>query len=81
MLVPVNLTNAGAYVLFLEHDDPDEVEVVVTSPSGAVLAAVVEEGEEEHDHEEDVDEDSTPAATGKQWINALVASTIVSACR
>ena len=73
-------------MLFLEHDDPDEVEVVVTSPSGAVLAAVVEEGEEEHDHEEeveeegDLDEDTSPA-TGKQWASALIASTIVSACR
>ena len=86
VLVQVELSEAGALALFLEHG-MDEVEVVLTSPSGAVLPAAAEEGGEEaedehdsHDEGEDEDEDTSPA-TGTQWANALIAALVVSACR
>ena len=83
VLVPVEVSDAGAFALLLEHG-MDEIQVVVTSPSGAVLAAAVEEGgeeaEEDHDEDEDEEEDTSPA-TGTQWANALIAALLVSSCR
>lgn len=72
--VLLNIETAGAYALLVEHGS-DEMLVVVTSPIGAVLEAGAEEGVDE----EDDDDDS--AATGEQWVNALVASVVVSLCR
>lgn len=76
VMVPVEVTDAGAYAVFLEHGH-DEVSTALASPSGVVLvAAVEEEAEEEEGEEEDFG-----SATASKWANAIVASLIVSACR
>lgn len=72
--VPVEITTAGAYALFVEHGS-GEVSVVVTSPLGVVLTAGASEGVDE---EED---DESSGATSSQWGSAIVASVIVSLCR
>lgn len=80
-LIQIQLTieTVGAYALLVEHGS-DEMLVVVTSSIGAVLEAGAEEGVDEDDEEDDDDDDSS-AATGEQWMNALVASVVVSLCR
>ncbi|CAN0433101.1 unnamed protein product, partial [Laminaria digitata] len=66
LLVLVELSDAGAFALFLEHDTDEEDHH--------------DEDEHEEEHEdEDEDEDTSPA-TGAQWANALVAATVVSVC-
>lgn len=76
-LIQVLLTieTVGAYAVLVEHGS-EEMLVVVTSPTGAVLEAGAEEGKDEEE-----DEDDTSVATGQQWVNALVASIVVSLCR
>eukprot|EP00903_Cladosiphon_okamuranus_P011545 g10869.t1 len=48
-LVPVDVTTAGAYALFLEHG---EVETGLVSPEGVVLTAAFSEGADDDEEEE-----------------------------
>lgn len=83
VVINVDITEAGAYALFLEHG-ADEVPVAFVSASGTVLVAGAEEGgdaDEEAEEEEEEDSDEDDAASGTQWANALIASLVVSACR
>lgn len=81
VLVPVNVTAAGAYAVFKEHGG-DEVTTALVSPTDVVLTAAVEEGgEEEEAMEEEEEEDVKLTASGSQWGYALLASILVSACR
>ncbi|CAM9583299.1 unnamed protein product, partial [Hapterophycus canaliculatus] len=78
VLVPVNVTAAGAHAVFLEHGG-DEVGTALVSPAGVVLVAAVEEGAEEEEGKEEED-DENETATASQWANGIAASLIVSAC-
>lgn len=73
--IPVEITTAGAYALFVEHGS-GEVSVVVTSPLGVVLSAGASEGEVEEE-----EDDESSGATSTQWGSAIAASVIVSLCR
>ncbi|CAM9236189.1 unnamed protein product [Ectocarpus sp. 12 AP-2014] len=64
VLVPVEVTAAGAYAVFLEHGSDEE---------GG-------DEDEEEEEEEEEEEDETGTATAGKWVNALVASLVVSAC-
>lgn len=77
----------GAYTLLVSHG-VDEVPQAVISPEGVTLVAAATESAEEHeddeehdDHDEDEEDDDDDGATTQQWIEALVASLIVSMCR
>ncbi|CAM9362596.1 unnamed protein product [Scytosiphon promiscuus] len=83
VLVPVNITIAGAHAVFLEHGS-DEVGTALVSPDGDVLVAAAEEGTEEEEEEEEEDEDEededNESASASQWANGIAASLVVSAC-
>lgn len=86
VMVPVNITTAGAHALFLEYGG-DQVETNFVSPSGVVLVAAAEEAadeveeEEEEEQEGEGEEDGGSSATVSQWANAIAASVIISVCR
>ena len=76
----VNINDDGAYALLVDHAS-DEVSVVATSSTGVVLTAGTVEGVEEDGDHDDGEEDKSSSATAQQWINAIVASLVVSFCR
>lgn len=75
VLVPVNVTTAGAHAVFLEHGS-SEIGTAMVSPEGFTLIAGAEEGGEDDDEDEE-----SSSADGTAWVNAMVATTIVSAVR
>lgn len=71
VVVPAEITDAGAYALLLEHGG-DEVDTALVSPSGTVVTAAVEEGAEEEEEEEE----SGNTVSGSKWAQAIVATCI-----
>lgn len=78
MMVPVDVVDTGAYALLFEHGS-DEVGSALVSESGDILVGISEEVDEEEEQEEE--EEDSEAATASQWVNAILATFIVSICR
>lgn len=74
VVLPAEVTDAGAYALLLEHGG-GEVSTALISPSGTAVAASVSEGidEEEDEHEEEEEGDTV---SGAKWAQAILATCI-----
>lgn len=72
VVLPAEITDAGAYALLLEHGG-DEVNTALVSPSGTAVTAAAEEGAEEEEEEE---EESGNTVSASQWVQAIVATCI-----
>lgn len=73
VVVPAEVTDAGAYALLLEHGG-EEVDTALVSPSGTMVTAAAEEGAEEEEEEEM--EESGSTLSGSKWAQAIVATSI-----
>ncbi|CAM9369523.1 unnamed protein product [Ectocarpus sp. 12 AP-2014] len=73
VVVPAEVTDAGAYALLLEHGG-GEVSTALISPSGTAVAASVSEGMDEEEDEHEEEEGDT--VSGAKWAQAIVATCI-----
>ncbi|CAM9304344.1 unnamed protein product [Ectocarpus sp. 13 AM-2016] len=77
VVVPAEVTDAGAYALLLEHGG-GEVSTALISPFGAAVAASVSEGmdEDEDEDEDEEEEEEGDTVSGAKWAQAIVATCI-----